>query len=136
MSAAVIDRVSRWRKAWVGEGTHGDTRRRLFATLFGVEYRCPAHRAESELEPGSLVADPHVLGCGADNLIGSGEAGQRRENAAGPTLAGEAVANADAEGFAINFDAQLAAGTRGCSRTHSVPRGKLFAGPSPHSVPR
>jgi hypothetical protein len=103
----------------------------LFVTFFGVEHGCPADRAESELEPGSLVADANVLGCGAENLIGSGEAGQRRENAACPTLTGEAVANANAEGFAINFNAQLAAGTRGCSRPHSAPRGMLFAG-HPH----
>ena len=127
MSATVIDRSSRWRKAWISEGTYGDTHRRLFTAFFGMEHCCPAHRAESELEPGSLVADSHVLGCGAEDLIGTSESGQRREHTTGPTLTGEAVANANTEGFPINFDAQLAAGTRGGSRTHSAPHGRLLA---------
>lgn len=118
MSATVIDRILRWRKAWIGEGAHGDAHRRLFVTFFGVEHGCPADRAEPELELGSLVTNANVLSCGAKDLIGCGEAGQRCKDTARPTLTGEAVANADSEWFTLNFNTQLAAGTRGCSRTH------------------
>jgi hypothetical protein len=127
MSATIINRNLRWRKTWVGEGPHGDTRRRLFATVFGVKHCCAAYRAEPKLELRPVVADPHVLAGGTGNLIGRGEAGQRRENAACPALTCEAVANANAEGFARNFNAQLPAGTRSGSRTHSAPRRTLFA---------
>jgi hypothetical protein len=108
MSATLINRDLGLRKTRVSEGTHGDTRRRLFVTLFGVEHRCPAHRTESEPEPGAPVAGAHVVRCSAENLIRSGEAGQRRENTARPALTGEAVANANAERFTMNLDAQLA----------------------------
>jgi hypothetical protein len=118
MSATVIDRILRWRKAWIGEGAHGDTHRRLFVTFFGVEHGCPADRAEPELELGSLVTNANVLGRGAKDLIRCGETGERCEDTARPALTGEAVADADSEWFTPNFDTQLAAGTRGCSRTH------------------
>ena len=118
MSATVIDRILRWRKAWIGEGAHGDTHRRLFVTFFGVEHGCPADRAEPELEPGPLVTNANVLSCGAKDLVGWGEAGQRCKDAPRPTLTGKAVANADPEWFTLNFDTQLTAGTGGCSRTH------------------
>jgi hypothetical protein len=108
MSATFIDRDLGLRKTRVSEGTHGDTRRRVFVTLFGVEHRCPAHRTESEPEPGALVADAHVFGGSAVNFIWSSEARQRRESTASPALTGEAVANANAERFTMNLDAQLA----------------------------
>lgn len=118
MSATVIDRILRWRKAWVREGAHGDVHRRSFAAFFGMEHGCPADRAEPEPELGSLVTDANILSCGAKDLIGCGEAGQRGEDTARPTLTGKAVANADSEWFTLNFNTQLAAGTRGSSRTH------------------
>jgi hypothetical protein len=74
MSATVVDRILRWRKAWVGEGAHGDSHGRLFVTFFGVEHGCPADRAEPELELGSLVTDTNVLGCGAKDLMGEAKA--------------------------------------------------------------
>jgi hypothetical protein len=127
MPAAVIDRSLRWRKAWVGEGPHGDTHRRLFlrfsailrAEDFGVEQICPADGAEPELELGSLVAKANILGCGAKDLVRCGKAGQRCKDTPRPTLTGEAMADADTEWVALNFNAQLSAGTRGCSRTHA-----------------
>jgi hypothetical protein len=118
MSATVVDRIFGRRKAWVGEGAHGDTHRRLFVTFFAVEHGCPADRAEPELELGSLVTNANVLSRGAEDPVGCGEGGQRCKDTAGPTLTGEAVANADSEWFTLNFNAQPAAGTRGCSRTH------------------
>jgi hypothetical protein len=118
MSAAVIDRISRGRKARIGEGAHGDTHGRLLVTFFSVEHGRSADGAEPKPELGALIADTNMLGRGAKDPIGGGEAGQRCKDAAGPTLTGEAVANANPKRFAANFDAQLAAGTRGCSRTH------------------
>jgi hypothetical protein len=139
MPATVIDGISRWRKAGVGKGAHGDTHGRLFVTFFGVEHGCPADRAEPELELGSLITNANILSCGAKDLIGCGEAGQRCKDTAGPTLAGEAVANADSEWFALNFNTQLSTGTRGCSRTHSAPLGMfapalIIEGKQMHSV--
>jgi len=113
-----MDRILRWRKAWIGEGAHGDVHRRLFVTFFGVEHGRPANGAEPELELGSLVANANILGCGAKDFIGCGEAGKLCKETARPALTGEAVANADSEWFTRNFNPQLAAGTRGCSRTH------------------
>jgi hypothetical protein len=127
MSATVIDRILRWRKAWVGEGAHGNTHRRLFVTFLGVEHGGAADRAEPEREPGSLVTNANVLRCGAEHLIGCGEGGQRGKDTARPTLTGEAVANADSEWFTPDLNTQLSAGTRGCSRTDLAPRGMLFA---------
>jgi hypothetical protein len=108
----------RWGKAWVGEGAHGDTHRRFVVTFFGVEHGRPADRAEPEPEPGFAVANANVLSCGAEDLIGRGEGGQRGKHTARPTLTGKAVAHADAERLALNFDTQLTAGTRGCPGTH------------------
>ena len=105
MSATVIDRILRWRKARVGEGAHGDTYIRLFMTFLGMEQGRPTHRTEPKSELGSLVPDTHVLGCGARGLIGWREASQRRKHTARLTLAGEAVANADPARLSSNFDA-------------------------------
>jgi len=88
MSAAIIDRILRRRKAWVGKGAHGDAHRRLFLTLFGVENCCPADRAEPECELGSLIPDTNVFGGGTEDFERSGETGQCREDTAGPLLAG------------------------------------------------
>jgi hypothetical protein len=87
-------------------------------TFFGVEHGRPADRAEPEPELASLVANANVLGCCAKDLVRCGEAGKGCKDAARPALTGEAVANADAERFALNFNTQLPAGTRGGSRTH------------------
>ena len=61
----------------------------VLLTLLGVEHVGPADRAEPESEPGSLVADPYVFGCRAEDLVRGREAGQRRKDAAGPPLTGE-----------------------------------------------
>jgi len=84
-------------------------------TVFRVENGCPADRAEPECERGPLVTDANVLGGGARDLVGRGKAGQRREDTARSTLAGEAVANADSQWLPLHFDAQLTTGTRGDS---------------------
>lgn len=80
-------------------------------TFFGVEDCCSADRAKPELEPGSLIANAKVLSCGAKYFIRCGKAGQCCEDTARPALTGEAVANAHSEWLALDFNAQLAAGT-------------------------
>jgi hypothetical protein len=71
-----------------------------------------------ELELGSLVANANVLSCGARDLIRCSEAGERREDTPRPPLTGKAMTNADSQRFTLNFNSQLAAAARGCSRTH------------------
>src|SRR5262245_17388475 len=94
--------------------------------FFEVEHGGPAYGAEPELELGALVTSASILGCGAKHLVGRGEAGECCKDAARPTLTGEAVAHADSEWFALYFDTQLSAGTRGCSTKHLAPRRKSF----------
>jgi len=118
MPATVVDRILRRRKARVGEGSDSYANRRLFVTLFGVKHGCSADRTEPESEFGSLVTYANVLGGSANDLVGSGEAGERCKDAAGSTLTREAVTDSDAPWLTLDFDAQLAAGTRGCSSTH------------------
>jgi hypothetical protein len=118
MSAAVVDRIPRTREAGVGEGAHGDLNGRLFLTFLGVEHGRSADRAEPESELAPLVTDANVLSCVAKDFVRGGKRCQRCKDTARSTLTGEAVANADPEWFTLNFSAQLAAGTRGCSRTH------------------
>jgi hypothetical protein len=52
-----------------------------------------------------LIADMKVFGGGTDNLEWSLEPGQRRENAAGPALTGETVAEANPLGIAFDLNA-------------------------------
>lgn len=121
MSATVINRILGWRKTWIGEGTDGDADEGVFAPLFGVKHACAAARAEPEREFGAMVTDANVVGCRAEDLVGCDEARQRRKDAARTSLTGKAMANADPQGLSLNFNAQLAAGTSGCSRTHCAP---------------
>src|SRR5262245_17106685 len=118
MSAAAVDRILRWGKARVGEGAHGHIHMRLLVTFLGVEQIGPPDGREPERELDSSSANANILGCSAKDLVGSGEASQRCKHTAGPTLAGEAVANASAEHVTLNFNAQLSAATGGGSRRH------------------
>jgi hypothetical protein len=79
-----------------------------------------ADRAEPEQELGSVISDTQVFRRDAEDLKGSREAGQRREDAASPSLTGEAVADADASRFTLNLDAQLPAGARGSAEDPHV----------------
>jgi hypothetical protein len=69
-----------------------------------------------------LIANTSVFGGGTEDFEWGREAGQRREDTAGPSLAGETVANANASWVAFDLNAQLPAGTRGCSGRHRAPR--------------
>ena len=115
MSAAVVDGDSRRRKARIGKCPYGDAHVRLLATFFGVEHGRPADWAEAERELGPLVTDANVLGRIAKDSVRRGEAGQHGKDAARSPLASEAMADADSARLSLNFDAQLAAGTRGGS---------------------
>jgi hypothetical protein len=106
---------------WVSERTHGDAHR-VFVTFLSVKDSRSTNRAEPELEPGSVIPNADVLGGGTRDHVRSGETGQRCEDTACSLLAGEAVANADDSRLAVNFDAKLSTGARGCSGRHRAPR--------------
>jgi hypothetical protein len=61
--------------------------------------------------------------------IECGEARQRCKDAARPPLTGKAVANADPQGLAMYFNAQLAAGTSGLFANHRATLTQLFVLP-------
>ena len=114
---AVVDgNLRRW-KVRVSKRTDGDAHR-LIVTFFGVEDGSPTGWAEPEYELGSLIADTDVFGGSTEDFERSREAGQGCEDTAGPLLPGEAVANANSSWFAFDSNAQLSAGTRGCSGRH------------------
>src|SRR5690606_29783921 len=97
---------------------NGDAHGRVLIAFLGVEHGRAADGAEAEPEPGALVAGAHVLGCGAMDRGGRGEAGERRKHTARPALTGEAMTHADAPRLAVDLDAQLAAGAGGGSGGH------------------
>jgi hypothetical protein len=74
-------------------------------TGFGVEDGSPTNWAEPEYELGSLIPDTDVFRGGTEDFERSREAGQCCEDTAGPLLAGEAVANANASWFAFDLNA-------------------------------
>jgi hypothetical protein len=112
-----VDGNSRRWKVRISERTHGDAHR-LTVAVFGVEDGSPANRAEPEYEPGSLIPDANIFGGGTEDFERCREAGQRREDTAGPLLAGEAVANANASWLAFDLNAQLPTEAGGCSGRH------------------
>ena len=116
--AAVVNRNAGRRKARVGECSDSDAHGPI-VTFFGVKDRGPADRAEPESELRPLVADADIFGGGAEDLEWSGKAGECSEDAAGPLLTCEAVADANPARFALDLNAQLAAGARGGSRWHA-----------------
>jgi hypothetical protein len=79
--------------------------------------------------PGEIIQQNYVKPFGHDSSFLKIRQKRQRpcKQTARPTLTGEAVANTNAEWFAMNFNTQLAAGTTGCSRTHRAPRGTVFA---------
>jgi hypothetical protein len=105
-------------------------------TVFGVEDGSPTNWAEPEYELGALIPDTNVFGGGTEDFEWSREAGQCCEDAACPLLAGEAVAQADALWFAFDLNAQLSAGTRGCSGRHQAPRRMIFVTPRQNGLTR
>ena len=123
MPAAVVDGNPWRRKARVGKRTDGDAHRPI-VTSFGVEDRGSANRTKPEHESRSSIADTNVLRRSAKNVERGGEARECCENAAGPLLAREAVADANTSRLAFDFYTQLSAGTGGGSGRHSAPSSK------------
>jgi hypothetical protein len=117
MSTAIVDgNLGRW-KIRVRKRTHGNAHELTF-TVLGVENSSPTNRAEPECEPGSLIPDTNIFGRGTEDLEGSGEAGQCRENTARPVLAGQTVANTHSAWLTFDLDTKLPAGAGGCSGRH------------------
>src|SRR5262249_29008370 len=85
-----------------------------------VKDGCPARGAKAEPEPRTLVARANVFGGGTEDRERRAEARERREYAARPLLAREAMAEADDARVAVHFDAELAAGAGSGSRRHRV----------------
>src|ERR1700733_5903412 len=112
MPAAIVDGPLRGWKLPVSESAHGDAHG-LSVAFFGVKDGRAANRAEPEGEPRALIPDPNMFGGVAIDPERCIKASERRENAAGSTLAGEAVADAHAARLALDLNAQLPAGT-GC----------------------
>jgi hypothetical protein len=108
MPATVVDGNCRRWKVRVGKRTHSDTDSAIFANL-SVEDGSSTNGAEPEYELGTLVPDTDVFGGVARDLEGCVEAGQCSEHAAGPLLAGEAMADANASWLALNSNPQLSA---------------------------
>jgi hypothetical protein len=106
--AAVVDGNSRRWEVRVRKRTHSDTDSAIFAD-FRVEDGSPTNGAKPEDELGTLVSDTDVFGGVPKDLEGCVEAGQCREHTAGPLLAGEAVADANASWLALNSNPQLSA---------------------------
>jgi hypothetical protein len=121
MPAAIVNGDTGRRKVRIGKRTHGDAHR-IIASVFGVEDGSTADWTKSKGELGSLVADTHVLRCGAENVEWSVKAGQCSERTSRPSLAGKAVTNPNALRFAFDFNAQLSTGTTGRPGMHGVPR--------------
>ena len=129
MPAALVDGKSgRW-KARVSKSAHGDAHR-LIVTGFGVEDGSSTNWAKPEYELCSLIPDADVFGGGPRDFERRGEARQCCEDAAGPLLTGEAVANANATRFAFDLNAQLPAGARGCSGRHWARRRTILVTPN------
>ncbi len=102
MPAAIVDGKLRGRKAGIGKSAYGDAHAVDFP-FFGVEEVGPADGAETENELCPLIAGTHIF-CGvAYDLVGSSEAGQGGEDAAGSLLASKAVANADSGRLALDY---------------------------------
>ena len=121
VSTAVVDGNSRRRKVRIAQRTHGDGHRMIDA-IFCMEDGSPAYRAEPEYEPGALITDTNIFGGSTEHFERSREAGQGCEDTAGPSLAGEAVANANSLWFAFDLNAELSARTGGGSGRHRAPR--------------
>jgi len=118
--AAVVNGILGWREIGVGEGADGDADRAAILALFRMKEIGPADRAEAETEFGALIAGADVFGGAAGHLIIGAEGCEGGEDAAGAALAGEAVADADAERLALDRYLQLSAGAFGNSCPHGA----------------
>ena len=106
MPTLLVDRDRRGRKVRVREGPDRDGDLLIVAFL-DVEDRRPAFRAEGEPEPPAFVSDSDELRAIALNAHGlAGKARLRAKDAAGPALAGVAVADGDADWISAHLSTQ------------------------------
>lgn len=117
MSPAVVDREPGWWKARIGKCADGDTDARRLS-LLRVEKVGAADGAEAKPELGALITGADVLGGDAGDLVRAAEAREGGKDAAGPLLAGEAMADADDARLAVDRDPKLPAMTGSGSRSH------------------
>jgi hypothetical protein len=75
--------------------------------LFRVEHIAPADRAKPEPELRSLITGTNKFGGRAGHRVGHGISGKCGKNATGSLLTSKAVTNTAAQGFSVNFDAEL-----------------------------
>jgi hypothetical protein len=112
MHALFVDRKSWGRKAWLCERAHRNCDM-LFVTFDAIVYGGTAVRTEAKRCPGAVVAYANVL----LGVPGDGDASPRKASlsairAAGPTLAGQAMANRNANRFLSCCSGELATSAR------------------------
>ena len=118
MHAFFIHREGGRGKGWICERSHGDDDA-VFATLANVVHRGAAGGAEVECGPAAAIADPNEgVRCPGDGHRACRKSRLRREHAAGPALAGQAVANGNADRLGRRDGRELAARATGCSGGH------------------
>jgi hypothetical protein len=119
VSTTVVD-GDRWRREIrVRKGSYSHTDR-IISADFRVKDRSSTAGAETKHKLASLVPDPREFRCRAEDFEGGDEARQRREDAACPSLACKAMANADTARFAGHFDSQLPASAASSPRDHDL----------------
>ena len=119
VSTTVVD-GDRWRREIrVRKGSYSHTDR-IISADFRVKDRSSAAGAKTKHKLAPLVPDTREFRCGTEDLEGSCEARERRENAARPSLARKAMANADTARFAAHFDSQLPASAASSPRDHDL----------------
>ena len=118
MHAFFIHREGGRGKGWICERSHGDDDA-VFATLANVVHRGAAGGAEVECGPAAAIADPNEgVRCPGDGHRACRKSRLRREHAAGPALAGQAVANGNADRLGRRDGRELAARATGGSGGH------------------
>ncbi len=106
MTPAIMGGILRRRKIRIGEAADRDAAG--LATFLRMEQVGPADRAEAELRP--LIAGADMPAGLASHLLGMGEAGDSRKDAADPMQADRAMTDAYTTRFALNLNVQLSAG--------------------------
>jgi hypothetical protein len=115
-----IDRDARRRKARIGKRAHRHAHETRHRGGLPVNRRA-AHRTETERACLAAVAGPGPLRrAPLDRHALPRKARLRTENAAGAFLAFEAMADGDANGFALAYEAKLSSAARSCSGGHGA----------------
>ncbi len=130
MPPPVVDRYGRRWKHRIAKSADRDADPIAHA-VFGMEQVAAADRAEAEHEARALIAGAPIFGRVPGDSIRCGEAREGGEDAAGTLLAREAMADADAERFAVELDAELTATAGSDSRGRGRVRHASRAGIRP-----